>query len=385
MDMPKTMTVSDAEAMLQTVASIATNEMRVPTQGKHLHAGGEAAMVQAHISWARDRDQTRLKTWIVDEADADGQIRSLSRQFFGLSAILLSNEILDRSGRNITAQVREIGFERLRQLQSERPRSASRGPQYEIICADHLDEGSPRLLYSFNDEGEAILKGNSAFETIADQIIHTILPTRLMAGLDYGFKSSLGAALYELFRNTDEHARVDDKRLRLRRSLRGIQARLHSISPATLTGIVAQSPPLASFTKRLKPSHPNAAQIQLIEVSVIDSGPGLGPAHSGYSLDQLSRGDEFIAVKACFAKHATRKNSSTAGLGLPNLIDILRERGGFLRVRTGRQALFADLSLEADRTYDDLPELNHWFGNQQSAAPALGTLMTFLLPLSRLP
>lgn len=383
--MPKTMTISDAEETLRSIASTASNEMRVPTQGKHLHAGGEAAMVQAHISWARDRDHARLKTWVIDENDADGQIRSLSRQFFGLSAILLSNEILDRSGRNITEHVRNIGFERLRMLQSERPRFASRGPQYEIICADHLDEGSPRLLYSFNEEGEAILKGNFAFETIADQIIHTILPARLMAGLDDGFKSSLGAALYELFRNTDEHARVDDKRLRLRRSLRGIQARLHSISPAALAGIVAKSPPLASFVNRLTPAHANAAQIQLVEVSVIDSGPGLGPAHSGCSFDQLSRADEFIAVKACFAKHATRKNSSSAGLGLPNLIDVLRERGGFLRVRTGRQALFADLSLEADRTYDDIPDLQQWFGNPQSPAPALGTLMTFLLPLSRYP
>lgn len=381
--MPKTMTVDDAEAMLESIATGASDFVRIPTHGKHLHAGGEAATVQAHITWARDRDLTRLTTWIVDADDPDGQIRSLSRQFYGLSAILLSDNIRDRSGRDITATVREAGLTRLRVLQSERPREASRGPQYEIVCVDHMGIGQPRLLYETDAEGEGLLKGVASFESVARQIIATVLPRQTDVELDAGFTAALGATLYELFRNTEEHARLDDGRRRLRRSLRCVQARLHGVTPTALAEIVAKSPPLARYVESLRPARQQAAQIQLIEISVIDSGPGLAAAFTGRPLIELPHSDELTAVTACFGKHATRKTSSAAGLGLPNVIDTLRERGGFLRIRTGRQALYVDLSRETQRGYGEMPDLLPWFGPESRPAPAKGTLMTFLLPVIR--
>lgn len=383
--MPKTMTVDDAEAMLGSIANGAGDFVRIPTHGKHLHAGGEAATVQAHITWARDRDFTKLATWIVDADDPDGQIRSLSRQFYGLSAILLSDEIRDRSGRDITATVREAGLDRLRTLQSERPRAASRGPQYEIICADHMGVSQPRLLYEMDTEGQGRLKGIASFETVARQIIATVLPRQTGAELDRGFTAALGSTLYELFRNTEVHARLDDGRRRLRRSLRCVQARLHGVTPTAIAAIVAKSPPLARYVESLRPARQQAAQIQLIEISVIDSGPGLAAAFTGRSLVDLPHSEELKAVTACFGKHATRKSSATAGLGLPNVIDTLRDRGGFLRIRTGKQALYADLSREPKRGYGEMPDLLPWFGPDSRPALAKGTLMTFLIPVIRHP
>lgn len=381
--MPKAMTVNDAEAMLDRIALGRDDYFRVPTNGKHMQAGGEAAMVQAHLTWARDRKENQLKTYVIDELDADEQIRSLSRQFFGISAILMSDDIRDRADRPITTQVRTAGINRLKVLQSERPREASRGPQYEIVCADHLGVGEPRLLYDLDDQGQPTLKGLTSFEFIAEQIAATIMPKRLSRDIDKGFISALGGTLYELFRNTEEHARVDDHRVRLRRSLRSIQARLHSLDPERLGSIVANSPPLASFVKGIRPPRTGAKQIHLVEISVLDSGPGLASAFTGKPLSELSLEDEKAAVINCFAKHATRKTSSTAGLGLPNVIDILREHGGFLRIRTGRQALFADLLKEAERGYGQPPTLLPWFEGNRDPSFAAGTLMTFLLPLSR--
>ena len=59
-------------------------------------------------------------------------------------------------------------------------------------------------------------------------------------------------------------------------------------------------------------------------------------------------------------KHATRKEQARSGLGLCNVVDILRDHGGFLRLRTGRQSLYADLSLERDAAYGTLPDLREW-------------------------
>ena len=96
MDMPKTMTVDDAEKMLERIGATSSESLRVPTHGKHLQAGGEAATVQAHITWARDRELSKLRTWVEDAQDNDGQIRSLSRQFFAEEVDRFGNGLVDR-------------------------------------------------------------------------------------------------------------------------------------------------------------------------------------------------------------------------------------------------------------------------------------------------
>ena len=338
-------------------------------------------MVQALVTWAQSVDRPMLQTWVPNEADPDDQLGTLTRQFFGLSAALLCDDAFAVDGTSVFASLRAKALDRLELLQGENIRAASRGPQFEILCADHLDKAAPSLLYDRDVEGQPTLKHPESFMLVASKIRTAVSPYELPRTSAARFDSALGGALYELFRNTEEHARVDDVGDKLKRSLRGIQARRHSIAPTKLRELVAGSPPLADFCERLRPLRATNLQIQLIEISVLDSGPGYAASITGRPLASLTLQEEARAVRDCFLKHATRKEQTRSGLGLCNVVDILRDHGGFLRLRTGRQSLYADLSLERDAVYGTLPNLREWPIGDDDAARATGSLMTLLLPI----
>lgn len=380
--MKKAMTVSAAEAMLCALTADAPHgPARLPTKGHHHHAGGEAAVVQALITWAQDLRNPALQTYVPNAADPDGQMITLTRQFFGIAAALLCDRAIALDGTVISEALRAHALARLEVLQSERSREASRGPQYEVLCVDHLDRATPRLLYDLDFDGQPTLKETSAFIEIARQIDRTIVPRELSSAIPPSFSDAVGGALYEMFRNTEDHGRVDERGDRLSRSIRGVQARRHAIPRAKLAEFVATSPPLAAYCARLRPPRSTNKDLQLIEISVIDSGPGFAAAITKQPLAELTPIQEAEAVRHCFEKNATGKGTSQSGLGLPNVVDILRQHGGFMRLRTGRQSLYSDLSLERDRPYDILPELHPWPSDHGAFARASGTLLTILFPL----
>ena len=385
--MPKSMTVAAAEGILQRLG-VDAGRLRIPTKGRHHQAGGEAAMTQALVTWAqrKAKGEAVLETYVNDADDPEGQLRTLTRQLFGLTAALVCDEALDRSGTDQAEPLRSAALQRLTVIQSERPRAASRGPQYEVVCADHLGRSAPTLLYRRTRDGEAELRDAPAFDELARQIAKTVIPEALADVLPAHFTSSMGAALHELFRNTEEHARVDARGHRLTRSIRAIQARRHDILPHALTDIVSQSQPLAAYVGRLVPPRETSKQVRLLEFSILDSGPGLAAAlarstRPGSDATTISLEDEQELVLECFRKHASSKRESNAGLGLSNVVDILRSNDGFLRVRTGRQALFADLGLEQGASFETPPCLRRWSTDRADAPPVAGTLVTLLVPL----
>ena len=271
---------------------------------------------------------------------------------------------------------------RLQKVQGARPGEASRGPQFEFMCADHLGLSAPRLLYSADSDGVARLRDARAFKDLAAQIMVATVPASLARGLPADTKTTLASALYELFRNTEEHAKLDDRGNQLRRSLRGIHARRHSIEPQVLADMVGTFAPLAEWARALPRPRVGARDAQVLELSVLDSGPGFAARWSGRPLDELTPDHELEAVVRCFSERGTSKSRSAAGLGLCNLIDLMRAKGGFLRLRTGRRSLYADLSRERERSYGTPPDLRSWSTGAGEPARVAGTLVTLLLPLA---
>jgi hypothetical protein len=84
-----------------------------------------------------------------------------------------------------------------------------------------------------------------------------------------------------------------------------------------------------------------------MELIIVDSGPGLAKrwiasqddgTNVPNDLDAIPMADEEQAVMKCFEKWATSSRSSSRGIGLFSVADMLREKNGFMRLRTGRLA-----------------------------------------------
>lgn len=375
------MTIAVTERLLtELMAQVTDVTLTLPTHGRHNLAGGEAAVVQLLATWSQRQQTSIVSTFARDGADS--QVASFVGQLHGLAASLVADKVQAIDGQQITKQLFDRAIDRLKVLQGMRPTIASRGPQFELMCADHLGLGAPRMLYTLDLDGVARMRDARAFKDLALQIMTATLPHYLASTLTHDTRNTIAAALYELFRNTEEHAKLDDRGNQLRRSLRGIHARRHAIEPGTMANIVGTFEPLANWARRLPKPRATSRDAQMLELSVFDSGPGFASRWSGRPLDLIEPQEELAAIIKCFSKRGSSKGISTAGLGLCNLVDLLRFKGGFLRLRTGRRSLYADLSHERGRHYGEPPDLREWTTGVGAPARVAGTLVTLLLPLA---
>lgn len=375
MQVDSSLNIAAAERIIREVEGRATDTtLTLPTRSRANVGGGEPAIVQAILTWAATQETARISSYAT--GPEDGQLDTMTGHLPGLCAALVCDRAEDLNGRDITEPLQELAVKRLRGLQGQSPQQWSRGAQLEVVCADHLGWSTPETLYA-RDDATLRLLSRKEFDRIAELVMARTLADHPAAS-DQQLKVGLADALYELFRNTDEYGRVDDRGNQVGKSVRGIHARRQSISRTGLARMVEASRPLADYCDRLYPRE-NRRDIQLLEISVFDAGPGYAAHWLGRPLADIDRDEELAAIRTCFGKHASRKTNSAAGMGLCTVVDILRRRGGFLRLRTGRHSLFADLVGERDLAYGEPPDLRPW--QEHRLAPASGTLFTFLLPL----
>lgn len=377
MQLPASMTFAAVEDFLD--SPVLGEELLLPTNGRHQAAGAEGAIVQALATWANMPGPAEIRTYA--ENQGDDQVEKLVRRLYGLSAFALADRIAAFDGDDMTDQARATALQRIRRLAKE-DISGSRGPQVEIVCADHLAMSHPASLYTVDEDGFAKVKDLPAFMRLVDDaIIGRFIGRGYRRNLPRNFERTLAIALYELIRNTDEHARMDDRGNTRRKSIRGLQGKKHLLKPEHLAEMTAASPPLNAYCQRLLPARAENSHVQLIELSVFDTGPGLASSLTGVPLAQLPIEDERRAVRQCFAKNISRKHTSSSGLGLPNIAKSLTEAGGFMRLRTGRCALYSDFIDDPVSQFGDLPYLRDWFEGDGVAAPVAGTLFTLIFPL----
>ena len=368
-------TIAAAETLLASLDGFAGDvSLQIATRSHGQIAGGEDATVQALVTWAQRQEVARLRTY-VDDAH-DGQAEALVRHLVGLSAALLCDSALGRDGHELTAALRSQALRRHKDLQRDGGGRASRGLQFEIVCADHLSLSHPTLLYDSSGPYPR-LRGEKAFRELSRLIVSAGIVSG--GSLDSKVISAIGDTLYELFRNTEEHAKLDLAGNHQRRSLRGIHARRHDRTAQELETAIAEMPRLRPFAARLRPLQ-RRKKVTFAEFSVFDSGPGLARRWLKDEAVEIESQREIDAINECFAYRATTKAIKGRGVGLPIVIAALREQGGLIRVRTGRQSLYADLWDERGAPFETSPTLRPW-SERVRLANAHGTLITFMIPL----
>jgi hypothetical protein len=377
MRVDKDQTIGRSENYLSNLAGTATDyTLTVP---KHLGApaaGGEASLVQFLLTWAQG-GRTHAQLHLTPDHQ---ELSDYTRELFGLILSLVADEAKTVGDKTeISEALRQAGLATLKHSQSLRPRGALKGPQLAILCADSLNNPASALLHDPDGKGGAKLKSAAAYDEVAGMMLAATLQQNQQVGA--GLVEAVASAIYELFRNTEEHGKLDQRGDLVRRSVRGIHARRHELTPEALLRMTEESPPVAAYCRSLPTAHSGAAHIQLLEISVFDAGAGYASRFRRKPLAELTAEDELAAVHECFAKHATVKTDHGAGLGLCNLISILRRRSGFLRLRTGRYSLYADLSGEKDRSYGEAPEMKHWRKHSRLLPETAGSLITFFIPI----
>lgn len=392
----KDITYADCEKMLNGIVSRKSDfeELRLPSKVQFSRMGGAATLLQLIITWARHFEDTGTLVSYANPSKASENVDAVIRRFvsspYGLCALKMTQNIVyqDRKTSSL-AEHDAAADEYLKRIHSGDLESIRHGPGAFLICADETPFAHIRSFYRSGDDVSNKLKEEEDFSALAENL--------LMLGIDTKQKakhfssddfSDVGGLLRELILNTHDHATSDLNNVLYSKSVRGSFTAKHQIKRSEIPELSNGLRSLETYLEKRYAPQSGGKMLEAIEISVFDSGPGLAARYLGSPMDNsISLEQEYDIVRECFLKHRSSKTYSEAGVGLHRTISMLKRRGGFLRIRTGRLSLYrAFSSPDTSPLLDDeiyLLDASSCGGALTALAPVAGALVTVLLPLEK--
>lgn len=362
-------------------------QLRLPISMSH--GGGlgvDASLAQFIVTWARACEQSVLHLYAPAE-EAIAQIPQVAKSAAGLFALIMSSEIHTEDHQIVDRRDALLAIRPLVEAMfvgDIRNTSTTRGARptaINLFCVNNAKREFIKPFYFHHNTpriqpeswfSELIAKSSSLMTARQDQI------SLLKSGLP-----ELGSVLWELIANADQHAVTDVTGNKYKKALRGTSIKLNRISRQDALGYSDREPELARFILKhfLK-----SEVLDFLEISVIDSGPGLArrwltarEKRPVESLEALNLNEELSATLDCFKKHMTSKpDSERSGMGLHNALQALNKLKAYVRVRTGRLSL--------NQAFQGRSEIMEFEpsarGTQQKLAAAEGTVFTICIPVN---
>lgn len=343
---------------MTTSIPVTLDEIDIDLSGSSSDLDTPLAISLADINFLKDKPmmESGLIQWVISKwrcANTDGlelsggELEKFATSAPGAVLALLPHGKISQVSRKQSADFRE------KYLGNQRtwPDLAVSNSSF-LYCLDAFPGSFPPKLY-ITDEPPRLMEP-SGFNTLFEAMVESVssehrLKTSLML-----MSESVGAILYELFKNTHDHAREGLRKERLGDSVRGIYMRFYPVQgfgwlenqtdEQQLSRNILERELAASvkayFRGDVRGRRSNLSGF--LELSVIDSGPGLAAKWMNVHLDCESPYD---AVLACFRKGATTTGDSAKGYGLFKVLTLLNQLKGAIRVRTNEIHLFRGFSL----------------------------------------
>ncbi|MBE7456484.1 MAG: hypothetical protein HS102_07630 [Planctomycetia bacterium] len=372
--------IAAAEKLLRIIGGCSTDVLLARKLGRW-RLGGQAALMQALMTWARFNPGASSVTHVQLNEDPTVQLTNLLRKPHAFVGLLMANDIVDLSGRRSLRKLcYELATAHILRLNDVFNRTGE-GEKVFLASVDHLN--APPIFHFYHPDGS--VRSRNDFRTFTERLLPRVVNNFALRSHIVPFLDSIALIIYELFHNTDSFARTDIYHSPLRRSIRLLIAEFHNIERSAAHSIAEDSPPLKAFMDATGASDGNA-RLRFIELSILDSGPGLARhRRQTDSLSTLSIDDEFLACQQCLTLRRDNPRPGHLGRGLHEVVNTLTRLRGFLRLRTGRLSLYRDFALQPYR-HEEAPfvSLTDWSDMTPTgrAHPmAEGVLYTLLIPL----
>ena len=334
--------------------------------------GGAVHAAQVLGTWSRlgaEPKHLGLSRFFADSEDSRDRFVSTLP---GMAAVYFAQS-LDCEG-TAFSRLEALGSfaKRVEAMQMENFTETLRGVGAGLVCFGGARNEFLKPLYGQPEQGG--VRDEGGFRKLVPRLLGS-LSGGVLESLDEGQLDYLSALVYQLFLNADEHGSDDVFGARYRRSIRGVSVRTTALQG--ITGLIQELDDdfalKAFLVKRAGVAHPDhspegraAAKLakpgltQFVEISIFDTGPGLGlrwlakeigaKTYADFSVDR-----ELRAVKTCFDKYATTKASNTFGQGLTSAVMALEKLEAFMMLRTGRVSLYQDFSVNRGRKFAPRP------------------------------
>jgi len=390
--LPATLSIASVEKLFSSINSDTSSTIQLP---QRLANGGtpglQAAIIQLLVTWARAHAHPTL--FLSNSQYKNEQLSDeVFRTAYGLNALLLATKVVSSSGATIPRSVIDEYLDNaIDAMDRQKYADTLRGPGALLECVMDGQNEFISPFYELNCAGG--LRAKSSFHKISESLIASCNQT-LSRRIPKSIIENIGNVLYELIKNTDEHAREDLNGVEAVPNVRGVLVRYaelgdQKIDAASTHGdsSLATYFSLAMLKQGPKRREANVDREKnpFIEISVFDSGPGLamrwGSIKEGISsLSDVTAEKELSWVAECFDLHKTTKASRESGRGLAEAVNTFVTLGAFVRLRTGRLSLIQNF-IRSSSVHTNTFSPSHWDKNAILHPQAEGTCFTIIFPV----
>jgi hypothetical protein len=322
------------------------------------------------------------------EADADVDFKIIGATALGLITIARARNWFSKEHQKILLSIRNSYFQQMKNWPD-----LAVTDQTLILCDDSYSKGLPWPLH----DNDGNLRSDKYFESFVPKLVTSVMRSDELRGAVLQQSSLLTTLIYELVKNTQDHALFTASGAGIDDSARLLLVRFYDL--ATLktpenTSVNSPLEPHVAYIRALKDKSVSGLQATtkkryrgLLEFSVLDSGPGfVGRRLQRDVSDDEDIDIEYKAVLSCLrAGHSTARNPNR-GLGLNDVLRALRAMNGFIRVRTNRLSAYREFKIYSDSRDNEVsPVLHDWRKGYSVKATALarvkGAAVSVLVPV----
>ena len=354
--------------------------------------GRSVGLTQLVFTWAQHADSPTARTYIGSSPDA---YRDFVSPLHGFAAAYFSDSITPRGLEdNIRMDLMRSSRDRIIAMSEGDLGRTAKGRKVEFILVHGAHNEFHRLLYKrtpkladlMDREGHGrLVTDPSGMSNLLRRCLlrHRIVrtPERKYLTRQLNRKDNpLGQLLHESFRNTAEHAYLDVSGKVPSRGMRSLTIAVQQVDRDEFKSSAVTSseqPHAAGYFEQLRDmhrSHYHRKHIDVLEISVLDSGPGFAQTISRVCGSEESL-DDVDRVARCFQKHQSAKSGPSSGIGLSRILESVHDLRGFMRLRTSTtESFFAG-------SPDYSPDMNPLDFIQGELAKVRGTSLTIGIPL----
>lgn len=358
-------------------------DVYLPKKIEKMDFGLLFSYLQFLATWIRNKNSGKLYLPVVSTDDA---VEYLENNEFVYPSIVLAweKEIVNTNGEIIKSNLKNPSKEYFNRMDF----FDLKGNSVPIYCFDHdkSNRGLSRHFYKNFRElvNETTLGFNlfNAFKKVGD-----FNKGAFRAGVKDSYDNFI-AIIHELFTNTHEHAKTNELGYNLYPNIRALQLKFHK-KPVNkfIEQFQDYSGLVQYFNSGFKANEKR--ELYLLEISILDSGPGFVKRYKKFSDFNLTISEEVEIIKECLYRHNTSAEGlrgEIKGIGLDRVLQTLDGKG-FIRIKTGRVDLFRDMKNNRYHNHNTASEilLNDFQNNSTNDFTifpvAEGTLLSIFYPL----
>lgn len=199
----------------------------------------------------------------------------------------------------------------------------------------------------------------------------------------------IGEIIFELIENTHFWGQSNYENKTFETGIRGLLFSSHHGNKETLLKNCKDDKPLSDYISNLITD--DTVNNFIVELSIFDTGSGLASKWLKKNITEFaSKEDVYEAIIDCLLKNNTSDKASNyeRGFGLHNMMTLLGNRGGYLKLRTNGLKLLRDFKKNPFDGYVENKredyKLDDWHSIQNKTIPSYkteGTMFSIFLPI----